>query len=340
MSITIVELAKLAGCSDAAVSLVLNGKAKGRISKARQEHIFALAQKHAYRLNPAAKALVERRTSRVALCLDGPLAEHAIIGEFSLYVRLSCFCRGLHKAGYAVEIVEIDSSTSIEKVNRQLCMMAVDGFIFLHWSPQRIEDLLFSIEEKGIPTLASGTALSNENYTWTDIDVYGTFDQATRTLIEEGHRKVIFVDTILSVHADCFERGFQDAISEYLHEDGRKWLYRPKETSLKGIRELMESIAAQDGDARAFLISDNFYAEAILDCLEQRGIQPGKNCRIIGYGDTTLAERCKPRLSHFGLRVQEQVDFGLESLVQAIEHPEDFEPRQRKLMPQYIPGET
>ena len=46
------------------------------------------------------------------------------------------------------------------------------------------------------------------------------------------------------------------------------------------------------------------------------------------------------RLTPFGLRVQEQVDFGLESLVQAIEYPEDSEPRQRNLMPRYIPGET
>ena len=49
MSITIVELAKLAGCSDASVSLVLNGKAKGRISSTLQDQILALAKKHGSR---------------------------------------------------------------------------------------------------------------------------------------------------------------------------------------------------------------------------------------------------------------------------------------------------
>ncbi len=122
MSITIVELAKLAGCSDASVSLVLNGKAQGRVSSARQEKILTLAKKHGYRINPIARALVQGRTARIAVCLDGHLAEHAIIGELSLYVRLSYVCQGIQKAGYSVEIIEADSSTlSPRNIRSGLC---------------------------------------------------------------------------------------------------------------------------------------------------------------------------------------------------------------------------
>ena len=151
MSITIVELARLAGCSDASVSLVLNGKAKGRISGALQEQILTLAKKHGYQLNPIARALVKGRTARIAVCLDGHLAEHAIIGELSLYVRLSSVCRGIQEAGYSVEIIEADSSAPLDELSRKFCRMAVDGFIFLHWSPQRVGNLLFSLKEKVFP---------------------------------------------------------------------------------------------------------------------------------------------------------------------------------------------
>jgi DNA-binding LacI/PurR family transcriptional regulator len=53
--ITIVELAKLAGVSDATVSLVLAGKDKGRVSASRRQQILDLAHKHGYRPNQAAR---------------------------------------------------------------------------------------------------------------------------------------------------------------------------------------------------------------------------------------------------------------------------------------------
>ena len=340
MSITIVELARLAGCSDASVSLVLNGKAKGRISGALQEQILTLAKKHGYQLNPIARALVKGRTARIAVCLDGHLAEHAIIGELSLYVRLSRVCRGIHEAGYSVEITEADSLTPLEKLSRRFCRMAVDGFIFLDWSPQRVGNLLFSLKEKGIPAVASGTTLPSRDYTWTDIDAYEAFHHAASQLINEGHAKVIFLDTIVDARMDDFRRGFINAVSAHLKQGENNRLYRPQELSLRGIRMLMERVSVKEQEATAFILSDNFYAEAVLDCLAQRGVRVGKDCRVVGFGDTILAERCRPRLSHYGLRIEEQVTFGLKALVEAIEHPKRFKPRQCKLPPHYIPGDT
>ena len=50
------KLAALANVSQGTVSLVLNGKADGQISKAKQEKILHLAEKHHYRVNMAAKS--------------------------------------------------------------------------------------------------------------------------------------------------------------------------------------------------------------------------------------------------------------------------------------------
>ncbi len=139
---------------------------------------------------------------------------------------------------------------------------------------------------------------------------------------------------------DDFRREFINAVSAHLEQGGNNRLYRPEEMSLRGIRMLMEKIGVQEPRATAFVLSDNFYAEAVLDCLAQRGVRVGNDCRIVGFGDTILAERCRPKLSHYGLRIEEQVAFGLQALVEAIEHPKRFNPRQCKLPPRYIPGET
>ena len=69
MSITMEELAALAEVSQGAVSLVLNGKAKGQISKAKQEKILTLAEKYNYRVNMAAKSLRNKRQYAVGVIM-------------------------------------------------------------------------------------------------------------------------------------------------------------------------------------------------------------------------------------------------------------------------------
>ena len=69
MSITMEELAKLANVSQGAVSLVLNGKAKGQISQKKQDLIRALAKEHNYRINMAAKGLRKQRQYAVGVML-------------------------------------------------------------------------------------------------------------------------------------------------------------------------------------------------------------------------------------------------------------------------------
>ncbi|MBR1951164.1 MAG: LacI family DNA-binding transcriptional regulator, partial [Lentisphaeria bacterium] len=78
MSITMEELAKLANVSQGAVSLVLNGKAKGQISQKKQDLIRALAKEHNYRINMAAKGLRQRQHD--ALVAQGGLADLPYLG--------------------------------------------------------------------------------------------------------------------------------------------------------------------------------------------------------------------------------------------------------------------
>ena len=163
--ITIVELAKLAGVSDATVSLVLAGKDQGRVSAGRRQQILDLARKHGYRPNPVARALVQGRTSRIGLCLTGTLTSHAIIGEFSLHERLSLFAEAIQQAGYALELIQVDLAQPLEELTRGLRQRAVDGIVFLDWPAHLLEKPLFSLREQGVPAVASGTSFADPGIT-------------------------------------------------------------------------------------------------------------------------------------------------------------------------------
>ncbi len=66
------ELAKLAEVSQCAVSLVINGKAEGRISKENQERILALIKEHDFRPNFSARGLKNSKVYTVGVIMPTP----------------------------------------------------------------------------------------------------------------------------------------------------------------------------------------------------------------------------------------------------------------------------
>jgi len=203
-----------------------------------------------------------------------------------------------------------------------------------------VEKQLFSLKEKSIPAIVSGTTLTDDGFTWSDIDAWGIFQHATKSLIREGHARIVFLDTVVGTCPRVYEQAFLDAVAKESGKNGREWVFRPERASLSNMRRVTQEALARMKEVTALLLTDNFYAEAVLDVLHQHGIHAGKGCRVIGCGDTILADRCSPKLSHYGLRIEEQVAFGLDALIESIRTPSAYHPRHKAFGPEYIPRET
>ena len=352
MALNIRELARLCGVSTATVSLVLSGKDLGRVGAERRRHILRIAEKHGYRSNPAAKALAEGRTYRVALVIEGALSDHAVLGQFSFYERLGALSAGLRDHCYAIEIVQLNPRRSDAEAAAELDRAAVDGFLFVHWRPETVAPLLRGLRERRRPAVASGTALPGNDYTWTDVDRGAAFADAVRRLVEEGHRRVALIDCAVS-HAYPYSaekrRAFLAAVRDHLGVEADGWVF-PSDAARGRCRSddiTYERVAAWTAEARrrlrggrAFLLTDNFYAGAVLHALRAAGLRPGPACRVIGFGDTALADRCRPRLSHYTLRVDAQARFSVEALIEQTAFPAEYRPRQRLFAPRYLRRDT
>jgi len=338
--VTLAELARLAGVSHTTVSMALSGRHRGRVSEATRQRILALALKHDYRANLAAKGLAQGRTYRIAVCIQGRLQSHAIIGGYSLYERLALFSRGIQDAGYAMELVEVDADTAPAQIGRDLARRSVDGFVFLAWSPEPVGKLLFSLTEKEIPAVASGTTLDDNTVTWTDTDRYDAFEKATTSLILEGHRDIVLLDIDPGWQSTLKIEAFSQTMRDRLKKDPDTAVFRVERSDFENTLRITETALDAHPKASALLLTDNFYAEAVFHVLRRKGREPGKECRIISFGDTTLAERISPRLSHYSLQITEQVELGLASLLQEIQYPSAWAPQQAMLPAKYIPRET
>lgn len=339
--ITIVELAKLAGVSVATVSLVLRSKDKGRVSPARRQQILDLAEKHGYRPNQAARALVQGRSNRIGLCLTGTLTSHVIIGEFSLYERLSLFAEAIQQAGYALELIQLDLAKPLEELTRHLHLRAVDGIVFLDWPPDLLEKPLFSLREHNVPVIASGNHFTDPGITWTDADSGAVFDLADQRLRDEGRSQLVVVDTLVSVGPNAFRSHFAQTMERWYRSAAREaQIATPAEYSFRGVYHATQELLRARPEVDALLLPDNYLAQAVLNAVESVGRVPGDDIRVLGYGDTIFADQCQPRLSHYTRRIDEQVRFGLEALIEQINSPATYQPRHLHITPEYLQRET
>lgn len=341
MGITIRQLSRLCGVSTATVSLVLSNKDRGRVGARKREEILRLAEQHSYQSNPVAKGLAEGRTYRIALVFEGALSDHAIIGQFSFYDRLGLMAKSLRETGYAIEIVQTDPAREQADLRRDMSRVAADGFVLMHWKPSSAAPLLHALRDAGRPAVACGTALRDREFAWTDVDRGAAFADATLRLLRDGHRKIALLDCAVGhVYIAEKKKAFLNTLRDELGMDASNWVFLSRGDSYEDIVELTTEAVRKMPSAKAFLITDNFYAEAVEYALRLTGMQPGKDCRLIGLGDTFLADRCKPRLSHYSLRVAQQVQFCVRALLEQIQSPQTYVPHSHLFGPHYIERET
>ena len=337
---TMHELARLCGVSKATVSLVLNDKDQGRVGPALRAKILKAARHYGYRSNPIARGLSENRTYRIGIVLWGMLSEHAIIGEFSLYDRLGLAAEKINGSGYALELLQINRSKPLKTIAAELIATRVDGFLFLDWNPpERLAFLLAALKKKNLPATAISTTLPVRGHTWVNVDRSEFIQDAIRRFVELGHRQIAFVEAeINDSHLPKKRAAFVKALSAELGLAGADWLYRPLTDA--GIPEVIERLRRERPDCRGFLLNDNFQADAVLTALRRTGLTPGQDCRVFGFGDTVIAERCSPSLSHYSLQSKRQVEFAVGALLRWIEHPKEFNPISCLLPPEFIERET
>jgi len=341
MPITLQQLANLAGVSHTTVSLVLAGKHLGRVSEPTRRRVLRLAEEHGYRPNPAARGLVKGRYYRVGICIHDYMERRAVLGQFSFYDSLALLSRGIQGAGFAIELLEIDPRRKPADVCRDLARRALDGFIALGWDAPQAEKVLFSLSEKRIPAVAVGTSLDDPELSWADVDRAAAIRDATFYLLEQGHESIALLD--IDIHGRyrrLKNEAFRSAMREKLGSAAAARIFGMSCPSLEEVARLTDEALRKEPHVEAFILTDNFYAEGVMLALSQRGIVPGTDCRIVGFGDTALADRTHPRLTHYSLMVPEQVSFALDVLFEAIRDPAGHEPRSRMFRSRLLLRET
>ena len=122
-------MARRAGVSQSTVSLVLSGKAAGRISARTEAAVRAAAQELGYRPNVAARALRTGAARTVGLVVTD--VAHPFFGLVLRGAQVAAW-----RAGYAVALVDVANDPDRERASFEALRAGpVDGFIFFTVEP-------------------------------------------------------------------------------------------------------------------------------------------------------------------------------------------------------------
>lgn len=310
--ITSLEVAKLAGVSQSAVSRVFTKGASA--SAVTIQKVKKAADKLGYRPNVLARAMITGKSHIIGLVvayLDNQFYPEAL-------ERLS---NALQAKGYHILIFTAPNSIdNIESVVRDLMDYQVDGIIAA--SVSMSSSLAALCTKAGIPVVLfnrgqPGSGLSAV----TSANVKGGY-RATQSLIDAGHSRIAHIAGWNgSLTGTDRQQGFENAIANaqllpFAIVDG---MY-DRDIAADAARRLMSSTTRPD----AIFVGNDHMAFAVIDTIRFLGFTIPNDVSIIGYDDVPLAAWAAYDLTTVRQPVNRMVEAAVTTLLNQIEGDETY----------------
>lgn len=306
------DVAREAGVSRTAVSLVLNGRADGLVEAGKQRRIRDVAARLGYVPNAAAVSLQAQRTFTVGLITDR-IASSPFAGSLIAGANDAAMARGYF-------MVTVDTQTHedyLEGAVSRLQTRGVDGLVYAGESvgAVRVPDAAFA----GPVVLANAYAPAHSDVSTFTPDDYGGEFAATKAVLELGHREVVFLSGTPTDHATKERvRGFRDAFGamgialpgdaivegDYTMAGGYESAY-----AVLSARKPSVLICANDRSALGAMLA-----------AARLGISVPRDLSIVGYDDEVhVADNAVPQLTTVRLPHREMGRLAVEALADEIE---------------------
>lgn len=279
MPVTKKDIADYLGISRTAVSLVLNNAPNSTISEETRNNIWRAAKELGYRDTEVSPKLC------YILCNRG--------SEDPLYVSdLRMIENVASRLDYRLLFMNIGSTNKdyvrLEKClgNKEICGVVLSGDI-----DDRILDIM---ERSGVPYVVF-SSLEREDVNIVEPDVVRIAYEATRHLIEFGHRKIaLFSGRIENVVHRKTLAGYRKALEEAGIPFDKALVQIGKE---EDGYELCTRMEVLDIEYTAAFCANTLVQFGALQRLKDRGVAVPANKSLIGWGMTDLVRMSMPQLT-------------------------------------------
>jgi len=333
----LVKLSGILGVSPATISRVLNNHPSQRISESKRKLIIDAAKRYNYRPNMASRALAMRKRMNVAMVLYGLTHHHP---TNAVMMALEKTLQEHHYALNVVFVSHADPAGSFKKLIRT--HRTFDALVFHSYVGTR--ELVEIAREHRIPNaIMVDIRAVNWPTNYFHFDEDGDTRNAIRHVMSLGHRKIAVVgwdvagwcadDTCTRCARDFLIAEGIDVRDDWIISIGDKKndpFYSQRDHGRNAARKLFSG-----NDAPTAVVAwGDMIAMGVVDILHERGLAPGKDVAVTGYGNEESPARVPPEqamLTTFEFPLAELGKAAAETLLRQIDNPNL--PLERLLVP-------
>lgn len=306
MAATIKDIARISGVSPATVSRVLSNQ-KIFYSEKTAKKVRKVAKKLGYQRNKNAVELVTRRSNVIAVLVSS--TETNFSDQILKGIQQQALARGLSVmiifAGEGDAAIQAKAiQTVIERSVMGILLVAID------LDPAN-ECLL---ESANIPFLFISMTLKNSEFPFISSNDFDIGYQATKYLINKGHRKIGFIATDLhSFIGNLRYEGYRDAMRDNQLEFNEDWVRHGHFTYSDGVNAMKHY--GKDTELTAMIASSDLAGIGILNQAMSYGMKVPDRLAILVVDGTYLCDIVRPKLTSLTQSFFEMGAKGMDMLV-------------------------
>lgn len=287
MSVTIKDVARLAGVSKSTASRVLSDS--GRYSQEAKEKVLQAAKQLNYASNAIARAMVTKRTGNIGFLIyhkHKPVLSHPFYSPI-----LSSVVETATVNNYGILVfTDHDVQRCINNFREQ----RVDGVILA----SRINhDTLNRFQSAGIPVVLVNHSIDVENTSYVINDDYGGAYDAVYYLLKRGHRKIGLVCGPYE-HQSYKQRytAYKEALKNYGIAFDESLVFFT-DSRIEGGKQGVRYFLEQSRLPSAIFATNDMMAIGVIKELKANGIHVPDDVAVIGFDDIEFASLYEPALT-------------------------------------------
>jgi LacI family transcriptional regulator len=287
-TVTINQVAKMAGVSTATVSRALNKP--DTVSEAVKKKIERIIKRIGYIPNAGARSLMLKRTGSIGVIV--PTLDNAIFAQ-----GLEEFQRQLSQSGYQMLVASTNYDPEIENQQmRNLLLQGVEG-IAMFGSSQKLE-LIRLLRTRKLPYIHIGTLDTPLNGYAAGFDNKKAIQLGVEYLVQVGHRNFGMIAGKTENNDRARDR--VDGVVELLK---RNRIFLKKESiievpyKIQDARIALKKLLQINPKISAVVCGNDVLAIGALLEAQSQGIKIPYQCSILGFDNLELSRHIQPSLS-------------------------------------------
>ena len=265
--ITILEIAKHAGVTDATVSRALRNSPL--VKETTRQRVLAVAKELNYRKSTAGQGLSTGRTCTFGLIT--PSLRYPLNADMAECILL---CASQINHGVLVSSVDNHDAKTVSRM-RIFCEHCVDGVILQPAMSNKDISCIEIIRQYNIPFVVSAD-VPDYDVSFASFDNYDGVSQLTRHLLERGYRRPALI-TSWSSHTGALRhvKGFRDTLQSAGRDPSQYPIVHQEQFDSKSIEATIRTILEGPARVDSMLITDVAVAMQIYHRLRSRGVKIG-----------------------------------------------------------------